>query len=58
MLCAACVMSHVSILRSEVCPSMLHLTVSDRPRATVVLGWNPMRCSLMKAFGSIRVSLK
>ncbi len=43
MLCAGCVMSHVSILRSGVCPIELHLSVSDRPRAVVALGWNPMR---------------
>ncbi len=58
MLCAAYVMSHVSILRSGVCPSILHLSVSDRPRVVVVPGWNPMRSSLMEALGSIRVSLK
>ncbi len=52
-----CVMSQVSILRSGVCPSILHLSVSDKPRADVVRGWNPMRSSLMKAFGSRRVSL-
>jgi hypothetical protein len=58
MVCAACVMSHVSILRSGVCPSILHLTFSDRHRAVVVPGWNPMRSSLMEAFGYRRVSLK
>ncbi len=58
MVCAACVMSHVSILRSGVCLSILHLSFSDRHRAAVVSGWNPMRSSLMKAFGSRRVSLK
>ncbi len=58
LMCATCVMSHVSILRSGVCPSQLHLSVSDRPRAVVVLGWNPTRSSLMEAFGSIGMSLK
>ncbi len=41
MVCAACVMSHVSILRSGVCPSILHLSFSDKPRADVAFGWNP-----------------
>ena len=58
MMCADCVLSHVNILRSRVYPSMLHLSVFDRPRAVVFLGWNPMRSSLMEAFGSRRVSLK
>ena len=57
MVCAACVMSHVSILRSGVCPSILHLSFSDRPRAAVALGWNPMRSSLMEGFGSRKVSM-
>ncbi len=58
MVCASCVMSHVSMLRSRVCPSILHLSFSDRPRAVVVPGWNPVRSSLMEAFGSRRVPLK
>ena len=58
MVCVACVMSHVSILGSGVCPSILHLSFSNRPRAAVVPGWNPMRSSLMEAFGSHSVSLK
>ncbi len=58
MMCAACVMRHVNILRSRVCPSILHPSFSDRPRAVVAPGWNPMRSSLMEAFGSRRVSLK
>ena len=58
MVCAACVMSHASILRLGVCPSILHLLFSDRPRAVVALGWNPMRSSLMETFRSRRVSLK
>ncbi len=57
-MCAACVMSHVSILRSGVCPSIWHLSFSDKPRADVAPGWNPMRSSLMEAFGSPRVFLK
>ncbi len=58
MMCAACVMSHVSISRSGVCPSILHMSVSDRPRVVVVHGWNPMRSSLIEAFVSRSVSLK
>ncbi len=58
MVCVACVMSHVGILRSWACSSILHLSFCDRPRADVVLGWNPMRSSLMEAFGSRRMSLK
>ena len=57
MVCVACVMSHVSILRSGACPSIWHLSISDKPGADVLLGWNPMRSSLMEAFGSCRVSL-
>jgi hypothetical protein len=57
MVCVACVMSHVSILRSGVCPSIWHLSISDKPGADVAPGWNPMRTSLMEAFGSRRVSL-
>ena len=43
MMCAACVMSHIHILRSGVCPSIWHLSFSDKPRADVALGCNPMR---------------
>ena len=57
VVCVACVMSHVSILSSGVCPSIWHLSASDRPWAAVVPGWNPMRSSLMEAFGSRRVFL-
>ena len=32
VVCVTCVMSHVSILRSGVCPSILHLSFSDRLR--------------------------
>ena len=54
----ACVISHVSILMSGACPSIWHLSVSDRPGAVVVPRWNPMRCSLIVALGSDSVSLK
>jgi hypothetical protein len=53
----ACVISHVSILMSGACPSIWHLSVSDRPGAAVVPRWNPMRCSLIVALGSDSVSL-
>ena len=52
-----CVMSQVSILRSGVCPSILHLSDFDKPRVVVFPDWNPMRSSLVEAFGSRRVSL-
>ena len=51
-----CVMSQVSILRAGVCPSILYLSVSDKPGAAVVPGWNPTRSSLVEAFGFRRVS--
>ena len=57
VVCVACAMSHVSILRSGVCPSIWHPSISDKLGAAVALGWNPMRSSLMGAFGSRRVSL-
>ena len=57
VVCVACVMSHVSISRSGVCPSIWYLSISDKPRAVVAPGWNPLRSSLMEAFGSRRVSL-
>jgi len=47
MICVACVISYVSILRSGVCPSIWHLSFSDKPRDVVAPGWNPMRISLM-----------
>ena len=53
----ACVISHVSILMSGACPSIWHLSVSDRPGAAVAPWWNPMRCSLIVALGSAIVSL-
>ncbi len=53
----ACVISHVIILMSGACPSILHLSVSDRPSAAVVPWWNPMRCALILALGSDSVSL-
>ena len=53
----ACVMSQVSILRSGVCPSIWHPSISDKHGAFVVSGWNPMMSSLMEAFGSRKVSL-
>ena len=55
--CVACLVSHVSILRSGVCPSIWHVSISDKPRAAMATGWNLMRSSLMKVFGSCRVSL-
>ena len=51
-------MSHVSILESGVCPSIWHLSFSDKPRVVVAPGWNPMRSSLVEAFGTRRLSLK
>ena len=38
MMRAACVMSHVSILRSGVCPSTRRLSFSDKPRPTMAPG--------------------
>ncbi len=58
MVCAACVMNHVSVLRSGVCLSIWHLSFSDKPRAGVAPGWNPMRSSLMEAFGFRGMYLK
>ena len=52
----ACVISHVNILMSGACPSIWHLSVSDKPGAAVVPWWNPMRCSLIVALGSDNVS--
>ena len=53
----ACVISHVSMLMSGACPSIWHLSVSDRPGAAVAPWWNPMRCSLIVALGSDSVFL-
>ncbi len=53
----ACVISHVSIFMSGACPSIWHLSVSNRPGAAVVHWWNPMRCSLIVSLGSYNVSL-
>ncbi len=53
----ACVISHVSMLMFGACPSIRHLSVSDRPGASVAPWWNPMRCSLIEALGSDSVSL-
>ena len=38
MIRVAYVISHVSILRSGVCPSIRHLSFSDRPRDVVAHG--------------------
>ncbi len=54
---AACEISHVSMLMSGVCPSIWHMSVSDRPRAVVVHGWNPIRSSLIVALSSRSFSL-
>ena len=54
---AACVSSHVSMLMSGACPSIRHMTISVKHGAAVVPGRNPMRCSLIAAFGSVSVSL-
>ena len=57
-LCLACVMNHVSMLRSGVCPSIWHLSFSVMHGASVAPGWNPMRSSLMVVFGSFKLFLK
>ncbi len=54
----ACVISHVIIMMSSACPSIWHLSVSDRPGAAVVPWQNPMRCSFIVALGSDNVSLQ
>ena len=54
---AACVSIHVSMLMSGACPIIWLLSTSDKPRASVVLGWYPMRCSLIAALGSVSVPL-
>jgi hypothetical protein len=38
---AACVSIHVSMLMSGACPSIWHLSTSDKPGASVVPGWYP-----------------
>jgi hypothetical protein len=58
VVCAACDMSHDSIMTSSVCPSIRHLSDLDKPGAVVASGWNPMRISLFVAVGSRRLSLK
>jgi hypothetical protein len=55
--CAACVSIHVSILMSGACPSIWHLSTSDKPGASVVPRWYPMRCSLIASLGSVSVPL-
>jgi hypothetical protein len=52
-----CVIIHVSMFMSDVCPSIWHLSVSDRPGAAVVPGWNPISISLIMALGSKSLSL-
>ena len=54
---AVCVSSHVSMLMLGACPSIRHLSISDKPGAYVVSGWIPMRCFFIVAFGSVSVSL-
>jgi hypothetical protein len=56
-LSAACVSSHVRMLMSGACPRIWHLSLYVKPGAAVVPGWNPIRCSLIAAFGSVSVSL-
>ncbi len=53
----ACVISHVRMLMSGACPSIWLLSVSIKPGTAVVPCWNPMRCSLIVALGSVNVSL-
>ena len=52
-----CVISHVSMFMSDVCPSIWHLYVYDRPGAAAVPGWNPISISLIVALGSRSLSL-
>jgi hypothetical protein len=52
-LSAACVSSHVRMLRSGACPRIWHLSFSVKPGAAVVPGRNPIRCSLIAAFGYV-----
>ncbi len=54
---AAWVSSHVSMLMSGACPSIWHLSIFDILGAAVVPIWNPMRCSLIAAVGSVTLSL-
>ena len=53
----ACVSSHVRMLMPGACPRILHLSLFVKPGAAVVPGWNPIRCSLIVAVGSVSVSL-
>ena len=53
----ACVSSHVRMLMFGVCPRIWHLSLSVRHGAAVVPGWNPIRCYLIVAVGSVSVSL-
>ena len=55
--CAVCVSSHVSMLMSGACPSIWHLSISDKLGAAMVPGWYPMRCSLIAALGYVSVPL-
>ena len=57
ILSAACVSSHVRMLMSGACPRIWHMSLSVKPGAAVVPGWNPIRCSLIAAVGSVSVSL-
>ena len=53
-----CVIIHViSMFMSDVCPSIWHLSVSDRQGAAMVPGWNPISISLIVALGSRSLSL-
>ncbi len=53
----ACASSHVRMLMSGACPRIWHLSLFVRPGAAVVPGWNPIRCYLIAAVGSVSVSL-
>ncbi len=53
----ACEISHVSMLILGVCPSIWHMSVSDRLGVVVVPGWNPIRRSLIVALGFRSFSL-
>ncbi len=43
VVCTACAISHDIMLSSSVCPSIWHLSDSDKPGAAVAPGWSPMR---------------
>ena len=49
--------SHVSMFMSDVCPSIWLMSVSYRPLAAVVPGWNSISISFIVALGSIILSL-